>query len=117
MDYIETQRTLDDLTRQVIDYSHKYHDARMRFGKASKAIMVLLVPKQKEPAYQKISMEKQILRLMSDSPEDHKEEVYGYFREYKESREEYKGLEKIIDAYSSKIMTIQSLMRWERENA
>lgn len=116
MDYIETQETLAELTKKVIHYSHKYSEARTRYGQAARAIMILLVPKQKQDSYQRISLDKQILRLLSETPEDHKEEVYGYFREYKEAREEYKGLEKIIDAYSSKIMTLQSLMRWEREN-
>ncbi len=116
LDFIETEQELAQLTAHLIELSKKYSNARHSYGQAKHNLMILLVPYQGKEGFERASIDKQIVRLLKETAEHHKDEVYIIYKDYVTSRETYKGLEKLIDAYSSKIMTLQSLMRWQREN-
>ena len=116
MDFIETEQKLGELTGHLIKLSQRYSDARHSYGEAKHNLMILLVPHQGKEGFERAAIDKQIVRLLKETAEHHKDEVYGIYKNYVTSRETYKGLEKLIDAYSSKVMTLQSLMRWQREN-
>lgn len=116
MDIIATEQELRELAEKQREMCEQYFEARKRFGEAKLNLTVLLVPHQEEKDYRKASFEKQLLMLLADTPENHKPEVYGYYREYIEQEQRYKGLEKIIEAYASRISSLQSLMKWEKQN-
>jgi len=116
LDFLETEEKLAQLTAHLIELSKKYSDARHIYGQAKHDLMILLVPHQGKEGFERAAIDKQIVRLLGETPEHHKDEIYSIYKDYVTSRETYKGLEKLIDAYSSKIMTMQSLMRWQRGN-
>lgn len=116
MDFIATEQELYDLTSQLRTLARQYYNTRKAYGEAKHGLHILLVPHQGEDGFKRASIDKQILNMLSITLDNHKEEVYAMYKDYIELEEKYKGLEKLIDATSSRIMAIQSLMRWEREN-
>lgn len=114
MDYLDTERELREKSEKQRGLCEDYEKIRKDFGVAKYNLFVLLTPKQDEKEYRKASLEKQLLMLRRDTQENHKKEVYDYFEKYITLEQEYKGLEKLIDAYASRISSLQSLMRWQR---
>jgi len=120
MDYIETERELLDLSNRQIRLAEEYRKARVAFGRAKHNLQIYLVPKQKNPRYQRAALDRQIMMLISDMLTDEDEKGLAHVRlaqeEYIKAQQEYKGLEKLLEAYTSRITVFQSLMRWQREN-
>ena len=116
IDYISTEEELRKLAEAQRKLAYKYAKIRNDFGQARWEVMLLLTPHLAEDKYRKASAEKQILMLLSDTLENHKAEVYGICETYTKALQQYKGLERILDANSSRISAIQSLLRYAREN-
>ena len=116
MDFISVEEELKKLAEEQRELCQKYYDARHNFGIAKHNFLLLLTPKQSEKNYQKASIEKQMLMLLNETPENHKTEVYEYYKSVIELEQEYKGLEKLVDAFASRISAIQSLLKWEKSN-
>ena len=72
--------------------------------------MVLLIPFQSEDRYRKASYDKQLMMLMHDVPES-----IGSVEQVIKLKEQYKGLEKMLDESKLRISSLQSLMRYARE--
>ena len=115
MDFIEVEQRLRELSENLQKNSKRYCNVRMRFGRAKHNLYILLAPKQNEHDYRKAALEKQLIMLLAETPENHKPEVQGYYKNYVRLEQQYKGLEKIIEATAESIRAIQSLIRWERE--
>jgi aminopeptidase N len=116
MDFVATERELREVSEHQRELCRQYAIHRQEFGRASWEVMVLLVPNQRHDHFRKASYEKQILMLLADTPENHKEEVYGLVKQMKLSREKYKGLERLIEQAAGRISSVQSLLRFARSN-
>ena len=116
LDFVPTQAKLEELTNKLLILGEAYREARESFGDAKNALVVLLIPKQDQAKYQKASFEKQLLLMLNETLEIHRAEVYQYHEDYVKQRDIYKGLDKQIETITTKIMTIQSLMKWQRQN-
>lgn len=112
-DYITLQEEIEQLTASLIKHSQTYYEKRLTAAKARKHLFVLLALKQNQPRYRSASLDRQLLFLLSEN-EDNKE-LFDIYSEMITAEEEYKGLEKLITAYQSKISALQSLMKWGRE--
>jgi hypothetical protein len=120
MDFVSTELELLELSEKQIELAEEYRKARRAFGKAKHNLQIYLVPRQTISKYQRSSLDRQIMMLLSDMAEEDDEEgltkVNEAHRIFVRAQQEYKGLEKLIDAYTSRITVFQSLMRWQREN-
>lgn len=116
MDFIVVEKELRELANKQRELSGKYAKIRHDYGVARHNLFLLLVAKQKEKDYKKASLDKQIIMLLSETLECNKIEVYKYAEDYTKLEQDYKGLDKLIEAYASRISSIQSLLRYEREN-
>lgn len=105
---------LTELTDRRIELANKYASERKAYGEAKAEIDILFAGKILKMAEKKKNMgyETGLIMMMAEEGE--------YFRElYKKTithLNNYKALERMIDAVESKIMTRQSIMRYYREN-
>jgi len=120
MDYTQTEQELLGLSNQQIRLAEEYRLARTTFGKAKHNLQIYLVPRQTNSRYQRSALDRQIMMLISDMTEEKDEEglshVLKAHEDFIKAQQEYKGLEKLLEAYTSRITVFQSLMRWQREN-
>ena len=116
MDLTTVVRDLDRLFASQADFSKRYYEARKKFAQARYNLTLLLIPKQEDKDYRKASFEKQLLMLLGETPENHKKEVHEYYKDFVTYEQEYKGLEVLVESISSRISSLQSLMKWVREN-
>ena len=120
MDYISTQKELLSLSTKQIELAEKYRQARREFGNAKHNLQIYLVPRQGTKKYQRAALERQIMMLICDLTDEKDEDGLAHVVEAQEylvkSEQEYKGLEKLLEAYTSRITVFQSLMRWQRDN-
>ena len=114
IDYISTEEELRELAKGQRELAEKYLKIRKEYGEAKWELMLLLAPELKHERYRKASSQKQILMLMSEALEVHKTYIYKVTETYTKSIEDYKGLQRLIDANGSRISTLQSLMRYAR---
>ncbi len=112
IDYIPMQEELSNLAKDQRELAYKYINIRNDYGQAKWEIMLLIAPLLKDDRYRKASSHKQILMLMEEALEVHKEYIYKTAETYTKSLEQFKGLQRLINANASRISTIQSLMRY-----
>jgi hypothetical protein len=101
---------LDRLSKEKIDLSSEYKEARLSATKSRisyqiklASIIDIIKGDRKTISYEMSEIES--LKLNND-------EVTDLYREKEEQEALYKGLEKVIEAYTSRIMAIQSLMKY-----
>jgi len=116
MDFVSTERALRAISDNQRKLCRKYAEDRHKYGEAKFNLRMLLIPHQEEDHYRKASFDKQINMLLSDTPENHKTEVYKYVEDYDKCRENYKGREQMIKCNSEEISWTQSMLRYSREN-
>jgi hypothetical protein len=116
MDFIETDAELKDLSSKLMELARLYYETRRDFGKAKKELFILLVPFQNDSKYSRAAIEKQITMMIADSPDENKEALSTMYGDYILLEQKYKGLEKLIEAYEAKISSLQSLLKWQRDN-
>ena len=116
MDFVESERELRKISESQRKLTHRYADIRNQYGQAKWDLILLLIPHQNDDRYRKASWDKQVQMLLADTPENHKTEVYGIAEKYTKCKEQYKGIDKMIEMRSSRITAIQSLRRYAREN-
>jgi hypothetical protein len=117
MDYVSTEIELSELSNKLIEVSRLYYKTRVKYGKVKREIFTLLAPRQSRPEYSKASIDKQLMLLVEEtSGEDIGDGVKELFNDLILLEHEYKGLEKILEAYSIRISSLQSLMKWQRDN-
>lgn len=116
MEFLEVEKRLRELSENLQKNSERYYHIRRKFGEAKHNLFILLAPKQEEKDYRKASLDKQLIMLLHDTPENYKPEVYTYYKNFLKLEQDYKGLGKIIEATAESIKAIQSLIRWQRES-
>ena len=105
---------LEELTVRRVDLANKYAVERKAYGEAKAEIDIIFAGKIISMTEKKknLGYEMGLILLMAQEGE--------YFRElYKKlitHLNNYKALERMIDAVESKIMTKQSIMRFYRDN-
>lgn len=113
MDYAYFSQELTSLSNELIKVSERYNQERMKAANCRRTLYVLLAQKQNEARYKSAALDRQLLLLLSDSNQD--PDIKLVYEELLLSEESYKGLEKIINAYQTKISALQSLMKWGRD--
>lgn len=100
---------LSQLASQQIKNAEEYSIARMKAGAAESDLKILLTARLKELRGTKknLGIEMSILMLMEDSPN-----ARYFYKEWMHWEGIYKGLEKLIDAYSSKLIFEQSILKY-----
>lgn len=103
---------LSALSTQQIKNAERYSEARIFAGEAESHLKILLTAKLPELRGNKknLGIEMAILMLMEDS-----EVARKLYLDWVKWESVYKGLEKLIDAYSSKLIFEQSLMKFRKE--
>lgn len=110
----EYEVELQELTKRRIELANKYATERSAYGKAKADIDIIFAGKIISMTEKKknLGYEMGLILLMAQEGE--------YFRELYKSLvthlNNYKALERMIDAVESKIMSLQSIMRFYREN-
>lgn len=104
---------LNLLTEDLLRFSKEYYEKRMEAARARKHLFVMLALKQNEARYKNAALDRQLLFLLSDNQGN--QMIENMYSEMILAEEAYKGLERIISAYQSKISALQSLMKWGRE--
>lgn len=105
---------LAKLSDELIELSRKYAVARTAAGQAEADLNILLASKYLKDIRKvksNVGVEMAILMMCEES-----EEARGYYKTYISKRNEYKGLERIIEAIDKKLSINQSVMRFFREN-
>lgn len=117
MDYKYFADQLEMLTQALIEKSSAYNESRLIAARCRKELYVLLAKKQNEQRYKNAALDRQLLLLLSDTIKDDKcdPHLQLIYEELIMAEEEYKGLEKMIIAFQTKISALQSLMKWGRD--
>lgn len=117
LDFISTENELRILSNKLIELSETYYKIREEYGKAKCELFVLLVPKQKDAKYARAALERQVMMMISEIEEgDQKDALIANYHEFLQLEQKYKGLERLLAAYETKVSSLQSLMKWQREN-
>lgn len=111
MDFVASERELSQLSADQAKLARRYAAERNAYGEASWEVMVLLVPHQAEDHYRKAAYEKQLVMLLGDCPE-----AAEPVKRLTLAQQRYKGLEKMLDQKAARISSLQSLMRYARQN-
>ena len=108
MDYIQAKSLSQIADKQVI-LAEEYESARRKSGKAESELKLILASKLAELRGKKknIGIEMAILMLLEDD-----KIARGLYKEFTEQEAIYKGLEKLLDAYASKLITEQAIMKF-----
>lgn len=98
---------LDKNSEDELSLSFEYLNNRRLYAGAKKALLVLIakhIPKDSS------SFENKLPKLLQI--EEIAEEAQRYIEEFHDAEAQYKGLEKVIDAYAGRRSAIQSLMKY-----
>lgn len=108
---IEKAKELSDLATKQIENARLYRESREKSGIAKSQLYILLTAKLKELRGNKknLGVEMAVLMLMEES-----HVAKDLYKEWTEQESRYKSLEKIIEAYASKISLEQSIMKYLR---
>lgn len=99
---------LSQIANHQMENAKSYADARVKAGKAEYSLKILLTSKLKELRGNKknLGIEMALLMLMEDN-----ETARNLYAEWMEWESKYKGLEKLLEAYASKLITEQAIMK------
>lgn len=108
MDYIAAKE-LSKVAEEQRKHAKKYAEARARAGAAESQLKIMVAANLRDLREEKknIGVEMAILMLMEDNST-----ARDLYKEYIEQEAIYKGLEKLIDAYASKLITEQAIMKF-----
>jgi len=99
------------LTDEQIKIADKYYKARTKGGNAKKELDILLASKYlSEFRREKRNLGYEMALLMLIEKDTTAREIY---QNYLTSESEYKGLERLLDAYQSKISFLQSILKFQ----
>lgn len=102
-----------ELTNEIIDLSRQYRNAREASAQAECDLNVILASKLAEIREEKANVGLEMAHIMLMERDATSKELYV---EYKKYEGLYKGLEKVIRALETKVIYIESVMKFEREN-
>lgn len=107
------EQEINRLSVSRIDLSNKYATERKAYGEAKAEIDILLTGYiiEMQEKVKSIGYERSLLTLVAMKPEM-KETYRATIKHFNN----YKAIERMIDAHDSRIMAIQSIMRFNRTN-
>ena len=100
---------LKEIADHQILVSKQYAKAREESGKAETELKLLLAPALNDisEGRKNMGIETALLRFIADNGSARK-----LYEEWHNKRAVYKGLEKIMDSYASKLITAQAIMKF-----
>jgi len=106
------EEDLKELNDTHIEMAQKYALYRTRYGKAKSELDVILASKISGLIAQKknIGYEMGLIMISDTGP------LKGLYKEMVEAQNNYKGLERILTAVESKIMSIMGIMKYNAKN-
>ena len=116
MDFVSTTEALIKISENQRKLCRQYAQERHKYGEAKCDLGLQLVIHQDDPRYQKASFEKQLLLLLKETPEAQKDVFYSLYKDYVKCKQNYKGLDKMIQRNSEQISWTQSMLKFAREN-
>lgn len=111
MDHIKAQE-LSKLADVQIQNATAYFEARRRAGDALSALDLMVAASLTDFRSKKKNLGIELARLMliENNPS-----AQSFFKEWQEPEARYKGLEKLLEAYATKISLEQSIMKFIKE--
>lgn len=113
MDFIEASKELITLADEQIRIARIYYAAKIRAARAKLRLYLILTGEKllsKYMEYNKnIGVEKALLRMIEEKGEEVKKE----YKIFEEQTARYEGASKLFDAYTNKIIAIESLMKYQ----
>lgn len=105
---IDKAHELSQVANKQIEIAQEYSAARNKAGVAEYQLKLILASKLSElrVGRKNLGIEMALLMLMETD-----QVARGLYEEWMASEAKYKGLEKILDSYSSKLITEQALMK------
>jgi hypothetical protein len=103
-----------DITSKRIDLANKYAKERKEYGLAKSEIDILLAAKiiKLTETKKNLGYEIGLIMLMAEGGID----VITVYKSMVQHYNNFKAIERMLDAMDSKVMGIQSIMRFNREN-
>ena len=118
MDYIEASIKLNALTDELMGYAKEYTDARRKYAESKVKLDKMLAVRL--PKYfsdrKSMGIESAIIKGLEDRTYQDCDKFGEHYKGMVYYEALYKGYERILDAIESKIMTIQSLMKFAGRN-
>lgn len=110
MDWKEA-RELSLVANAYIESAKQYQEYRKASGQAEMRLKILLASQLKELrlAKKNLGVEMAMLILMEDNMV-----ARGLYEEWQDNESKYKAMEKLLDAYGSKLSMEQSVMKYLR---
>ena len=111
MDYQRVQN-LRKIAAEQIEHAQKFCELRERAGIAKTKLELLLTAQIPAISGEKknVGVEMAYLMLMEIEPA-----AKEFYQEWQDSEAKYRGLEKLLDAYATRISLEQSIFRYVRE--
>ena len=108
------EEELNDLTDRRIKLANKYATARKSYGEHKSELDLLLAGKilKMQEKKKNIGVEMALIMLIGEEGDWAKTAYAAMVKEYNN----FKALERMLDAYDNKITAIQSILRFYREN-
>lgn len=106
---IHKAQELSGIADKQIDIARQYEQARRKSGKAEGDFKILLTARLKEFRAEKKNLGVDMAQLMLMEDDLLAREL---FKEWMEHEAIYKGLERLLDAYASKLITEQAIMKF-----
>lgn len=101
---------LSKVADEQVEIAKQYEKARKKSGLAKTQLDLILTSKLRELRSDKknLGVEMAILMLMEEDAV-----ARDLYKEYMDEEAKYKGLERILDAYASKLITEQAIMKYQ----
>lgn len=108
---VQDIKMVREIAQEQQDYSKKYAEIRNKASISKTALELILVKRLKEVRISKPNIGIEMAYLMLMEMDSNARELYTI---WKESEAEYKGLEKMIEAYASRLMLEMHLNKWQQ---
>ena len=111
MDY-EKVKNLRKIASEQVEHAKKFCELRERAGIAKTKLELLLTSQLPAIRGEKknVGVEMAYLMLMEIEPA-----AKEFYQEWQDSEAKYKGLEKLLDAYATRISLEQSIFKYQRD--
>lgn len=109
---VQKANALRDVADLQVRNANKYADARQLAGKAQAALDLMVAAKLDDLRAKKKNLGVDMARLMLIGENSH---ARHFYTEWMENEAIHKGLEKVLDAGSTKISFEQSVMKFVKE--
>jgi len=116
-DLNQFERELEKVNKQRTKYSDEYRYHRQTFGECLFQINIAYAKRIKEfmAVKKNLGYDTGLLLLLADAQENEDEEFIALYKLFTESRENYRGIEKLLDALEGRSISIMALLKRHTE--